>query len=111
MLADCPPPPIDPGMDEALRVNGTARLTDDKRVLEQCAMQGRVPVIGLLVTVNEAFLHCPKALVRSALWNPARRIDRNVLPTYGQMLTDHCEGLTAEESERQGRIMAERGLY
>ncbi|MEZ5852822.1 MAG: pyridoxamine 5'-phosphate oxidase family protein [Hyphomicrobiaceae bacterium] len=100
-----------PGMDEALRVNGTARLTDDKRVLEQCAMQGRVPVIGLLVTVNEAFLHCPKALVRSALWNPARRIDRNVLPTYGQMLTDHCEGLTAEESERQGRIMAERGLY
>lgn len=100
-----------PGMDETLRVNGDARITNDKRVLEQCAMQGRVPSVGLLVSVKEAFLHCPKAFVRSALWNAQKHIDRSRLPTYGQMLTDHCEGLTAEESERQGRIMAERGLY
>lgn len=100
-----------PGMGETLRVNGTARITNDRRLLEPCAMQGRVPAVGLLIEVREAFLHCAKALVRSDLWNPAKHIDRNILPTYGQMLTDHCEGLTAEESERQGKIMAERGLY
>ncbi len=100
-----------PGMGETLRINGTARITNDARLLAPSALQGRVPAVGLLIEVQEAFLHCPKAFVRSDLWNPAKHIDRNSLPTYGQMLTDHCEGLTAEESERQGKIMAERGLY
>ncbi len=100
-----------PGMGETLRVNGNARITDDRRLLEPSAMQGRTPSTGLLIEVREAYLHCSKALVRSDLWNSARHIDRSRLPTYGQMLTDHCEGLTAEESDRQGKIMAERGLY
>lgn len=100
-----------PGMNETLRINGLARITDDRRLLAASAIQGRAPKIGLLIEVQEAFLHCAKALVRSDLWNPTRHIDRNALPTYGQILTDHCEGLTAEESERQGRVMAERGLY
>ena len=100
-----------PGMNETLRINGRARITNDKRLLEPSAMQSRAPAVGLLIEVQEAFLHCAKALVRSDLWNAKKHIDRNALPTYGQMLTDHCEGLTSEESERQGKIMAERGLY
>ena len=100
-----------PGMGETLRVNGDARITDDARLLAPHAMQGKPPKVGLLVEVREAFLHCPKALIRSELWNPARHIDRAVLPSYTDMLTAHCEGLTKEESERQGAIMAERGLY
>jgi hypothetical protein len=100
-----------PGMNETLRINGTARITTDERILAPSAVRGRAPVAGLLIEVREAFLHCAKALVRSELWNAEKQIDRNTLPTYGQMLADHCEGLTPEESERQGRIMAERGLY
>jgi PPOX class probable FMN-dependent enzyme len=100
-----------PGMNETLRINGRARITDDPRLLGASAMQGRAPTVGLMIGVEEAFVHCAKALVRSDLWNGAKHIDRGRLASYGQMLTDHCEGLTAEESERQGRIMAERGLY
>lgn len=100
-----------PGMGETLRINGHARITNDKRLLEPSTMQGRAPAVGLVVEVREAFLHCAKALSRSDLWNAAKQIDRDILPTYGQMLTDHCEGLSSEESERQGKIMAERGLY
>jgi len=100
-----------PGMGETLRINGTARITNDARLLEASAIRDRAPKIGLLIAVEEAFLHCSKALVRSDLWNPDSHIDRKQLATYTQMLTDHVEGLTAEESERQGRIMAERGLY
>ena len=100
-----------PGMDETLRVNGRARITDDPRLLADSTVKGRAPKIGLLITVDEAFLHCPKALVRSGLWDPARFIDRAQLPSYTAMLTDHVDGLTAEESARQGAIMAERGLY
>ncbi len=100
-----------PGVDETLRVNGRARITNDKRLLEPLAVQNRTPVVGLLIEVQEAYLHCAKALFRAGLWNPDVQIARNDLPSYAEMLVDHCEGLTQEESDRQGRIMAERGLY
>jgi len=100
-----------PGMDESLRVNGVARLTDDPRLLEPCAVQGRAPKIGVLVSVEEAFLHCGKALIRSGLWKDEARIDRKTFPSYPAMLRDHVAGLTEEENDRQSRVMAERGLY
>ena len=65
-----------PGMDETLRISGSAQITDDQRLLAGSAVQGRVPGIGLLITVSAASLHCPKALVRFGLWSPQRHIDR-----------------------------------
>jgi PPOX class probable FMN-dependent enzyme len=100
-----------PGMAEVLRINGRARITDDAALLAASAIQGRAPKIGVLVEVKEAYLHCAKAINRAGLWDPSRHIDRNDLPSYGAMLVDHCEGLTAEESERQGAEMARRGMY
>jgi PPOX class probable FMN-dependent enzyme len=100
-----------PGMAEVLRLNGRARITDDAALLAASAVQGRAPKIGVLVDVKEAYLHCAKAINRAGLWDASRHIDRNDLPSYGAMLVDHCEGLTAEESERQGAEMARRGMY
>jgi uncharacterized protein len=100
-----------PGMNETLRINGTARITDDARLLAACAVNGRSPKVGLLVSIEEAFLHCGKALIRSALWDATRHIDRAMLPSYAEMLRDHVRGLTQEENERQSQVMAERGLY
>lgn len=100
-----------PGMNETLRINGTARITDDARLLAPGAVDGRAPKVGLVIAIEEIFLHCPKALIRSGLWDPARFIDRAVLPSYAAMLLDHVKGLTAAENERQGQVMAERGLY
>jgi uncharacterized protein len=99
-----------PGMGETLRVNGTAKVTDDARLLEPLAMQGKAPKIGILVTVQEAFLHCAKAFSRSDLWNGEKHAPKGVLPTYTEMLTEHAR-ITLEESERQGEIMRGRGLY
>ena len=100
-----------PGMNETLRVNGTARITDDARVLASSAVKDRVPKVGIVITVEEALLHCAKALVRSALWDGSRHIDRSILPSYAQMLLEHVHGLTYEGNERQSQVMAERGLY
>jgi PPOX class probable FMN-dependent enzyme len=100
-----------PGMNETLRINGTARITDDARLLAPSAVNNRAPKVGLVVAVEEALLHCAKALIRSALWDASRHIDRAILPTYAQMLLDHVKGLTPEENERQTQVMAERGLY
>ena len=100
-----------PGMNETLRVNGTAVITDDARLLEDSAMQGRAPKVGLLIEVKEAFMHCPKAFVRSKLWDAAQHIDRAQLPSYAEILLAHCDGLTEDENARQTQVMADRGLY
>ena len=100
-----------PGMAEILRINGIARVTDDATLLAPLAVRGRSPIVGLLIEVREAYLHCAKAINRSSLWDPSKYIDRAELPTYASMLADQVEGLTREESERQGKEMAKRGMY
>lgn len=100
-----------PGMGETLRINGTARITDDAALLAGSAVKDRAPKIGLLVQVKEAYLHCAKAINRAGLWDPAKHVDRASLPSYGDMLADQVAGLTHEESERQGAEMARRGMY
>ena len=100
-----------PGMNETLRINGTAKITDDARLLEPCAVNQKNPKIGLLITVHEAFMHCAKALVRSKLWDPVQHIDRAQLPSFAEIMLTHCSGLTEEENARQTKIMAGRGLY
>ena len=77
-----------PGMDETLRVNGTARLGTESELLRHFAGASRAPTLVMAVTVEEAYLHCAKALMRAKLWSAESRIDRGRLPTYGQMIND-----------------------
>jgi hypothetical protein len=100
-----------PGMAEVLRINGRGRVTDDADLLAGSAVQGRAPRIAILIEVQEAFLHCAKAINRAGLWDGSRHIDRATLPSYGDMLADQVAGLTREESDRQGAEMARRGMY
>jgi PPOX class probable FMN-dependent enzyme len=100
-----------PGMAEVLRINGLARVTDDATLLAPLAVRGRAPIVGLLIEVREAYLHCAKAINRASLWDPSKHIARSELPTYAAMLADQVEGLTSEENERQGAEMAKRGMY
>ena len=53
-----------PGFDETMRVNGTAALTRDPRLLAAMAVNGRIPIIAIAVHVEEVFIHCAKALRR-----------------------------------------------
>jgi len=77
-----------PGVDETLRVNGTAILSDAVRDIDVCANERRRPKLVIRVSVREAYLHCAKALMRSRLWSDESRIDRGVLPTLGQMINE-----------------------
>ncbi|HEY7445911.1 MAG TPA: pyridoxamine 5'-phosphate oxidase family protein [Vicinamibacterales bacterium] len=77
-----------PGVDETLRINGVAEVTTDPDVVGRWKVNGKHPRSALRVTVREAFLHCAKALIRSHLWGSHYRIDRQQLPSYGQMLKD-----------------------
>ena len=92
-----------PGINETLRVNGRACITTDPALLEPLAVNGKAPRSGILVTAEEVYFHCGKALIRSDLWNPEKRLPRGQWPSLGRIIaeqigTDPVEGerLTAE---------------
>ena len=103
-----------PGVGDTFRVNGTAVITDDADLLAACAVDGKVPRLGLLVTVHEAYTQCPKALIRSELWNPERHIDRSELPRSGDILRSLTRpdfDADTYERERAARYARREGLY
>ena len=98
-----------PGVDETLRVNGTARLNDDASILSTFAGDKRTPKLVIEVTVREAYLHCAKAFMRSQLWNPGSIVDRAALPTMGEMLSDQTgmPGVPETSAEMRARYAAD----
>ena len=61
-----------PGANETYRVNGRARVSMDADLKRRFAVNGKEPATVMVVTVEQAFQHCPKALVRSDLWNASK---------------------------------------
>jgi PPOX class probable FMN-dependent enzyme len=90
-----------PGVDETLRVNGTAVLSRADADLELCTDERRRPKLVVRVAVNQAYLHCAKALMRSRLWSAASRIERSVLPTLGKMINDQTGIETPVETQQE----------
>jgi hypothetical protein len=90
-----------PGVDETLRVNGKARLSDDPDTLRGFANEKRTPKLVIEVNVEDVYLHCAKALMRSKLWSADSRVERAVLPTMGQMLNDQTGIQSAPETREQ----------
>jgi uncharacterized protein len=89
-----------PGINETLRVNGRARVTTDPALLEPLAVNGKVPRSAILVSAEEIYFHCGKALIRSDLWNPEKQLRRSEFPSLGRILADQIGGVSVEESER-----------
>ena len=77
-----------PGFDDCLRVNGKAKVIKDQRLLEQCAVNKKIPQLGILIEVEGAMLHCAKAIRRSKLWEPESQHDRKQLPSIGKMILE-----------------------
>ncbi len=100
-----------PGFNETLRVNGTARATMDKALLEPLAVNGKVPKSGIVVDVDEVYLHCGKALIRAKLWDIEARTDRAAMPTMGRMVADQIAGFDADEVETNYQDALKTHLY
>jgi PPOX class probable FMN-dependent enzyme len=103
-----------PGVGDSFRVNGRARIVEDAELLAASAVDGKAPKLGILVTVEEAYTQCSKALIRSDLWNPDRHVDRSELPSSGAILRRVADpGLDAEtyDRERAERYARGDGLY
>ena len=81
-----------PGVGETLRVNGRAEISVDAAMLERFPAQGKLPRSVIVVRVERVYFQCPKALVRSDLWNPAKHVERRSLPSSGTILADITSG-------------------
>jgi len=96
-----------PGVDETLRVNGTAELSAASGDIALCTTEVRAPKLAIRVSVQQAYLHCAKAFMRSKLWESESRIERSQLPTMVDMINEQAaiEGVfeTHEEIMRRYR--------
>jgi PPOX class probable FMN-dependent enzyme len=60
-----------PGRNDTLRINGRARLVRDAPFFDDLAVRGQRPVLAMVVEIDEVFSHCPKAFMRSEIWEPS----------------------------------------
>jgi PPOX class probable FMN-dependent enzyme len=105
---------IIPGVGDTFRVNGRATLTTDADLLAPCAVEGKVPKLGVIVDIDEAYTQCSKAFLRSHLWDPTRFIDRASLPSSGDIHTELAGGnfdAKAHDEERAARYARREGFY
>src|SRR6185437_9033355 len=90
-----------PGIRETLRVNGRAQITTDPELLASTEVNGKLPRSGILVTADEVYFHCGKALIRSDLWNPEKHVARTAFPSLGIVIADQIgQRVEPKEAER-----------
>ena len=94
-----------PGRDTTLRVNGRAAVTAEPELLERLTPVGKPPKTAVVVKAEEVYTHCPKAFVRSKLWNPDSWPDPATLPSSAEVSLAHQRNpeLTLEQVQQRER--------
>ena len=86
-----------PGSGSTLRVNGRAHVSAEPELLASFKVEGKMPRTVVVMTVDEIYFQCARAIVRSDLWNPDKRVDPRTLPTPGQILAEMSESRVGGE--------------
>jgi PPOX class probable FMN-dependent enzyme len=100
-----------PGINETLRVNGTAHVITETSLLAPLAAHGKTPHAGLRIAVREAFFHCGKALIRGRLWDAETQIPREKFPTLGRIMADQTRAMDENAAERLVQAGYRNNLY
>ncbi|MEL6653163.1 MAG: pyridoxamine 5'-phosphate oxidase family protein [Bacteroidota bacterium] len=90
-----------PGIDETLRINGKASISIEEEYLARFADEKRPPKSVIVLEIEEVFLHCAKALMRSELWHDTYRQERPGFPTMGVMLNEQLGMEKSTESQEE----------
>jgi uncharacterized protein len=99
-----------PGKNETLRVSGSARISRDAWLRERLTVKGRAPDLALVVTVEEAFMHCTKCMVRSQMWlaetwNPGGLASiGEAMVVHGQLEISSAEMCAIAENDERERL-------
>lgn len=93
-----------PGMNETVRLAGTARLSTDAELLASMAVQGKAPKCAIVVAVRQAYLHCAKALLRSKLWTGEYAQPRGSFPSIARIIGDQLGLSEADKAAGEARV-------
>ncbi len=96
-----------PGSNTTYRVNGTARISINPEILGRFEVRGKLPRAVIVVSVEEAFSHCPKAFVRAKLWDAEAENLPDTVPTHGDFAA-HRDGGDKAYAEKYDVEYAER---
>jgi uncharacterized protein len=101
-----------PGSGSTLRVNGHANVSIDGELLASFAVEDKAPRSVIVMTVHEIYFQCARAIVRSDLWNPDKRVDPKSLPSPGQILADmSARRVGGEDYDRAWPERAQKSLW
>jgi uncharacterized protein len=101
-----------PGVNETMRVVGHTAISTDPELCASFVMQGKSPRCVLVITVERAYYQCPKALVRSKLWDPQTQVERASLPTPGKILAEITGGkMGGDEHDRAAPARIKETIY
>ena len=89
-----------PGVGRTLRINGRARISIDRALCDSFTMEGKAPRSVIVVTAESVYTQCPKALVRSHLWDAARHVDESSLPSSGTIMKSLQQGFDGDAYDR-----------
>jgi uncharacterized protein len=90
-----------PGIGRTLRINGRAAINVDPELCASFTMEGKVPRSVIVVTAESVYTQCPKALVRSHLWDASRHLPESALPSSGTMMKVLQADFDAETYDRE----------
>mgnify|MGYP003682986729 CR=1 FL=1 len=80
-----------PGFKECLRINGKAKIVTDADILERFEHRGKLPQTAIIVSIEEVYFHCSKAITRSKLWSTESQVDRSIMPSLGKILMNQID--------------------
>jgi len=100
-----------PGSNTAMRINGRAVISVEPELLLSFEMDGRHPRSVTVITINEVYFQCARALMRAELWNPERFVDPKGLPTPGTLLKAAKADFDKETYDREWPERAARTMW
>jgi uncharacterized protein len=100
-----------PGSATVMRVNGHAVITTEPAVVERFEIDGKRPRTVVVVTIDEVYFQCARAVMRADLWNPERFRDVNALPSAGTMIKAAKAGFDKETYDREWPECARKTMW
>ncbi|HET7092173.1 MAG TPA: pyridoxamine 5'-phosphate oxidase family protein [Thermomicrobiales bacterium] len=102
---------IIPNVDETVRVNGRAFITADPELLAAMAVQGREPKLAVVVDIDEVYMHCARAFLRSGLWRPESWPDPDAIPALAAIMHEQKNLPPPDESQGKRQEAYRATLY
>ena len=100
-----------PGIGRTLRINGRAMIRIDSQLRETFRMEGKIPRSVIIVTVDRVYTQCPRALIRSKLWDPSNHLNESALPSHGVMMKAIQQSFPGEEWDRNYTQRLKETMY